>query len=135
MTMVFADTSFYIAFSNPKDRWYEAAKAFAMSYTGEMLTTEFVLVELANHLCTPQDRALFLRFYEMLRKDAKTSIVPASSACFQRGVALYAERPDKGWSLTDCISISTMQEHGLAETLSTDRHFEQAGFRLLLRAD
>jgi len=75
MTMVFADTSFYIAFSNPKDRWNEAAKAFAMKYTGEMLTTEFVLAELANHLCTPQDRGLFLRFYEMLRKDVKTRVL------------------------------------------------------------
>lgn len=109
MTEVFADTSFYIAFSSPKDRWHEAAKSFALGFSGTMLTTEFVLVELANHLCAPQDRALFLRFYEMLRNDAKTNIVPASSECIRNGLALYAARPDKGWSLTDCISMSVMQ--------------------------
>ena len=133
MIAVFADTSFYIAFSNPRDRWHEAAKSFALSYSGIMLTTEFVLVELANYLCAPQDRALFLRFHEMLRGVARTSIVPASSECIQKGLALYGARPDKAWSLTDCISMSLMQERGLTEALTMDHHFAQAGFHVLLQ--
>ncbi len=80
------------------------------------------------------DRALFLRFHEMLREDANTSIVTASSERIQDGLSLYAERPDKGWSLTDCISISVMQERGLTEALTTDHHFEQAGFKTLLKS-
>ena len=133
MTAVFADTSFYIAFINAKDRWHEPAASFALGFAGAMLTTEFVLVELANHLCAPQDRPLFLRFHEMLRADTNTRIVPASSECVRNGLTLYAERPDKNWSLTDCISMSVMQEHGLTEALTTDHHFEQAGFQILLK--
>ncbi|HUW62419.1 MAG TPA: PIN domain-containing protein [Candidatus Bathyarchaeia archaeon] len=134
MNTVFVDTSFYIAFSSPKDRWHEAAKSFARDFSGVMLTTEFVLLELANHLCAPQDRTLFPRFHEMLRNDAKTTIVPASSACIQDGLSIYAARPDKAWSLTDCISMAVMQQHGLTDALTADCHFEQAGFRLLLQA-
>ena len=50
-----------------------------------------------------------------------------------RGVALYAERPDKDWSLTDCISFVVMRKMDITEALTGDRHFEQAGFTALLK--
>jgi uncharacterized protein len=46
---------------------------------------------------------------------------------------MFAARSDKRWSLTDCISFVVMQERGLTEALTADRHFEQAGFSILLR--
>ena len=49
------------------------------------------------------------------------------------GRQLYRERADKEWPLTDCISFVVMQEHGLAEALTADHHFEQAGFKALLK--
>ncbi|MCP4645192.1 MAG: type II toxin-antitoxin system VapC family toxin [bacterium] len=98
-----------------------------------MITTEFVLVELANHLRAPRDRALFLRFHKMLREDPGTCIVPASSESISSGLALYADRPDKAWSLTDCISMAVMRKRNLTEVLTADHHFEQAGFRALLQ--
>lgn len=60
------------------------------------------------------------------------TIVPFSAELFDRGIAPYSERRDKDWSLTDCISFVVMQEHGLTDALTSDRHFEQAGFRRLL---
>ena len=50
-----------------------------------------------------------------------------------RSVALFEERPDKAWSLTDCVSFVVMRERGIAAALMGDRHFEQAGFRAMLR--
>jgi hypothetical protein len=50
-----------------------------------------------------------------------------------RGLALYAARPDKEWSLTDCVSFLVMQDHGVTEALTADHHFEQAGFVALLK--
>jgi predicted nucleic acid-binding protein len=47
-------------------------------------------------------------------------------------VALYGARPDKEWGLTDCISFVVMEERGLTLALTTDRHFEQAGFQSAL---
>ena len=52
---------------------------------------------------------------------------------FDAGVELYVRRPDKAWSLTDCISFVVMREHGMNEALTGDRHFEQAGFIALLK--
>ena len=59
--------------------------------------------------------------------------MPASHSLFQEGVQLYNARPDKDWSLTDCISFVVMQEHGLTDALTGDHHFEQAGFTALLK--
>ena len=56
----------------------------------------------------------------------------ASPELFERGLALYNARPDKEWSLTDCISFVVMADQGLAEGLTGDRHFDQAGFKALL---
>jgi predicted nucleic acid-binding protein len=60
-------------------------------------------------------------------------VIPQSRESFRSGVALYGARPDKGYSLTDCISMQTMRKEGLTEALTNDRHFEQEGFRALFR--
>ena len=65
-------------------------------------------------------------------EEADVEIVPASRELFNRGCALFAQRPDKAWSLTDCLSFVTMQEHGLKNALTADQHFEQAGYRRLM---
>ncbi len=60
-------------------------------------------------------------------------IVPASRELFQRGVELFTQRPDKDWSLTDCTSYVVMKEQDIEDALTTDHHFEQAGFTVLLK--
>jgi len=132
MSLVFADTSFYIAFANPKDRWHEMAAAIAYRWRGTIVTTEYILVELGNHLCDPSDRSVFLRMAEMIQQDPKARLIPATSGLLQAGLQLFGKRMDKGWSLTDCISFAVMEAHAITEALTCDRHFEQAGFRMLL---
>lgn len=132
MSMVFADTAFYIAFVNRKDRWHEKAASIASEWRQEILTTEYVLVELGNHLCHPEDRNVFLRMMEMIQQDNNTHVVAASSEHLQAGLQLYGSRMDKQWSLTDCISFSIMRQHGITDALTCDRHFVQAGFRAIL---
>jgi predicted nucleic acid-binding protein len=60
-------------------------------------------------------------------------LVPASSELFEAGLRLHAQRLDKEWSLTDCISFVVMEEQGISEALTGDHHFEQAGFHLLFK--
>lgn len=60
-------------------------------------------------------------------------VVPQSRQSFLAGLKLYRDRPDKGYSLTDRISMETMRREGLTDVLTNDRHFEQEGFRALLR--
>jgi predicted nucleic acid-binding protein len=59
-------------------------------------------------------------------------VVPPSTELFEAGIDLYSRRPDKEWSLTDCISFVVMQERGITEALTGDYHFVQAGFSILL---
>ena len=69
----------------------------------------------------------------MLREQRDVEIVPSTSDLFRRGTDLFSARPDKEWSLTDCISCIVMNERDINDALTNDHHFEQAGFRILLK--
>jgi hypothetical protein len=97
-----------------------------------VITTTWVLLELGNALRRVRDRAVFSRFMEDLAADADMTVLSADQLVFDRAVALFNERPDKEWSLTDCTSFVVMQEYGLTEALTSDHHFQQAGFTALL---
>jgi|SRR5437868_14541387 len=133
MNPVFADTSYYLALVNPIDRRHQRAVDLAENLLGRMFVTEYVLVELGSALSRGSDRAVYLELLERLRSDQATTLIPASEALFRQGVALFAKRPDKEWSLVDCISMVIMKQRRLKEALTTDHHFVQAGFRALLR--
>lgn len=133
MRAVFADTSFYVALLNRRDELRKAALNFMEGYTGEVLTTEFVLLELGNFLSGSVHRPRFPLFVERLRVQDGDRILTVSTGLFNRGLELYARRADKQWSMTDCISFVVMQEYGLTEALTADHHFEQVGFTALMK--
>ncbi len=60
-------------------------------------------------------------------------VIPQTHKSFLAGFELYTERPDKGYSLTDCIAMATAREQGIKDILTNDRHFVQEGFRALFR--
>jgi len=132
MKPVFADTVYYLALLNPRDQYATAATRFTAGFSGAFVTTAWVLTELANSLARPGDRSLFCELYHDLAADRRVTIVPPARDLFEQGIELYAQRPDKEWSLTDCISFIVMGEYRLSDALTADRHFEQAGFRILL---
>jgi hypothetical protein len=68
------------------------------------------------------------RTVQNMRTSHTVRIVPQTPASFLAGLTLYKSRPDKGYSLTDCISIETIRGEGLTKALTNDRHFEQEGF-------
>lgn len=85
------------------------------------------------HLATPRDRADFIALYRALLAQPMVKIVPSDTALFQRGVELFERRLDKKWSLTDCLSFVVMEDLGITDALTGDKHFEQAGFIALLK--
>jgi predicted nucleic acid-binding protein len=129
----FADTFFFFALANPSDPAHEKARRFAVRETVPLVTTAWVLTELADGLSSPANRGAFLRLFRSLQGNSAVEIVPPDLDLFDRGIELFARRPDKGWSLTDCISFVVMADRGLDEALTGDHHFEQAGFHALLR--
>jgi uncharacterized protein len=132
---VFADTFYFIALLNPSDAAHEPASSFGRGKRQRppILTTGFVLTEVADALCHQSQRELFINLLKVLRARRFFTIVPPSEGLFDAGVELYSRRPDKDWSLTDCISFHVMRDQGISEALTADKHFEQAGFVALLK--
>ena len=133
MSRSFADTSFFVAFLNSRDLDHATAVDLMANYEGQMVTTDWVLAELGNFLTARASRKLFAPFVRDLPTDPRFEIVPASRDQFESGCALYDARPDKDWSLTDCISMVVMNQRTIREVLSADHHFEQAGYTVLLK--
>jgi predicted nucleic acid-binding protein len=133
MKAVFADTHYFIALLNPTDVAHARAVAFTGSFGGKYVTTREVLVELADALCRLSSRLAVGQFIEDLRTNTAMRIIWSDKALFDEGFALYMARPDKEWSLNDCISFVVMTREGITEALTGDHHFEQAGFVALLK--
>jgi len=132
MNAIFADTYYFLALTNVKDVAHVRALSASASANVHILTTEWVLTELADALSSPSERPNFRRIYQTLTSDPLTTLVPASHSLFEQGLDLFFHRPDKDWSLTDCISFVVMKDHGLTEALTADKHFQQAGYIPLL---
>jgi uncharacterized protein len=129
---VFADTYYFLGLLNRTDESHGRCATFARDHQGLLVTTAYVLVELADGLAMPRYRVQVARFIQALHNHERVRIVPASDALLTRGLEFYAARPDKQWSLTDCVSFLVMGDQGLREALTGDQHFQQAGFLALL---
>jgi uncharacterized protein len=133
MRTVFADSFYFIAQLNPADEAHARATAFTAGFEGHLLTTDWILAEVGDAFSRPVNRERFVRFCRQLPTMPDITIVSASREWFNEGLELFANRADKEWSLTDCISFVVMQKEGITEALTGDRHFEQAGFVALLK--
>jgi predicted nucleic acid-binding protein len=132
---VFVDTSFFIALLNSNDNDHLQAVTLQTALTSERvhkITSEYVLMELGDGLSRLRFRPLASQLINLVQQDQSFEIVPASSALFTKSLALFNQRTDKEWGLTDCSSFIIMQEGGLAAALTADHHFQQAGFSALL---
>ncbi len=133
---VFLDTSYVIALLVPQDQHHATAAAVSrqmIEARTQLVTTQAVLVEIGNALARQRYRAACLQTLRALQTDPATEIVPLSEDLFGRALDLYESRPDREWGLADCMSFVVMEDLGLTDALTTDRHFEQAGYRALLR--
>lgn len=132
MTPAFADTYYWLALINPRDQAHQEAVAISQSLSQPLLTTAWVLTEVGDAMRLPANRGTFLKLLQDIANDPMTTVVRAEHKWFERGVALFAGRPDKKWSLTDCISFAVIQDLGLTEALTGDGDFVQAGLRILM---
>jgi uncharacterized protein len=136
MNAIFADTFFWIAFTNVQDQAHERAKAFARSATpSTIFTTEEVLTEYLNYFAGwgLKLRGKAALNVQSILENPTVRVIAQTSDSFQTGLTLYRARPDKGYSLTDCISMQTMRSEGITDVLTNDGHFEQEGFRAIFR--
>ena len=128
---VFADTFYWIALTDSNDEYHERA----LGIRAELVTTDEVLTEYLTFFCGAPSllrREVALVVEDILR-DPSVEVVAQSRESFLAGLRLYQDRPDKRYSLVDCISMQTMRSRGLTEVLTNDRHFEQEGFKAAFR--
>lgn len=128
----FLDTEYLIALINKRDNLHEIAAAASKKFHGPFLTTQLVLIELANSLCQPAQRPLALAIIERMQIDPLTTIVEVTSERYEKALLLYKKRSDKTWGMIDCFSFITMDEFGIKQALTFDEHFRQAGYKVPL---
>jgi len=133
MNVAFADAFYFFAILNSCDPAHEKVVAYSDEHAGILVTTTWILTEVADGLARVENRQSFLQLLEELAADPSSKIIPATQELFERGVSLYSTRRDKPWSLTDCISFVVMRDEGIMMALTGDRHFEQAGFTACLK--
>lgn len=135
MRIVFADTGYWIAITNPGDELHESARLVA-ERLGEfhIVTSEMVLVEFLNFMSKLGEykRKLAVDVLREILNDPQVDVVSQTSQQFRDAVDLYEARPDQRWGVTDCSSFLVMREMGITEALAHDRDFAQAGFSVLL---
>ena len=131
MRRVFADTSWFIALVAADDTLHSAAKELA-AQPMRLVTTSSIITELAAYLRSGPNRELFASVLATVQNSPLVEFVRDDERLFDSGAVLYTQRADKEWSLVDCISFVVMREQQLTEALTSDHHFEQAGFRALL---
>jgi predicted nucleic acid-binding protein len=133
MSAVFADTFYFLGLNNTGDAAHSRCADFARVFRGRLVTTNLVLLELANSSARPPHRQRTAAYIRLLRADPQVEVVEVSATLFDQGLELYRQHADKDWSLTDCISFIVMRGAGIAEVATGDHHFEQAGFTVLLK--
>lgn len=132
MNRLLVDSFYFFAILNPSDAAHGTAVEFSKQNSAPLVTTSPVLLEVADGLARSSNRMAFKRIVSGFRAIAANQIVAVTHELFDEGVRLYDARPDKHWSLTDCLSFVVMDQLGITEALTGDHHYEQAGFATLL---
>jgi len=136
MNEVFLDTSFAIALSFITDQNHVRAVKLANQIETNktrLVTTQAILLEIGNSLSKQKYRAAAIHLLESLEADPSVEVVLLTNSLYELAFNLFKKREDKEWGLVDCISFIVMQDRGITDALTADTHFQQAGFRALLR--
>jgi predicted nucleic acid-binding protein len=133
MKVVFADAFYFVARLNRRDQHHERVLKFSRDFRAQLLTSDWVLMEVADALAESESRSRVRDFILHLRQTAACEIVPATRELLDRALGLYHQHADKKWTLTDCVSFVIMRDRNVTDALTGDKHFEQAGFAALLK--
>ncbi len=132
---VFLDTNGWLALLNSTDGLHaEADRVWRElgSLCSRVMLTDWILAETGNGLARTQARGCFVKAVQLISQSSRTELVYIDKSIADRALAMYQHHLDKSWGLVDCASFVVMKENNISQALTSDRHFEQAGFRCLL---
>jgi predicted nucleic acid-binding protein len=120
----------------PEDQWHLSVTNVRRTLGDEirLYTTEEVLTEFLTALSRAGTgyRSRAVRMTRTIIATENVVVIPQSHESFMEGLDLYERRSDKGYSLTDCISMNACRAEGIREVLTNDHHFTQEGFTVLI---
>ncbi|EDN68437.1 conserved hypothetical protein [Beggiatoa sp. PS] len=132
---VFLDTAFVIALISQTDKYHQVALQLSEQLTlsrTQIVTTRAIIFEIGNALSKQQYRTKAIHFLKLLESDPQIEIVPITEELYVKAFNLFSSHHDKSWGLVDCLSFVVMRQRDIISALTTDHHFQQAGFRALL---
>lgn len=137
MNELFVDTAGWAAWLDSSEKFHALAvesvnKAWDLGQT--LVTTNWIFAELTGLLTRfrmPKSRQI--QTLRRLRSDPSILVVPIATSLEASAWHLWETRPDKEWSLVDCASFVVMEARKITNALTSDHHFEQAGFFRLLK--
>ena len=136
MPEYFLDTGFAIALASRRDQHHERAVELAADVRANnihLVTTQAIVLEIGNSLSKKNYRSAAVRLIASLRSDSTVELLTIDDELFDKSFALYSNRDDKEWGLTDCMSFVVMDTREITDALTPDEHFNQAGFNALMR--
>ena len=136
MKPVFVDTSALIAIGNKRDAFHSQAvkiRTELKQSRRNFVITDAVLLEFGNAFSVVNFRSVAVKMIKAVRDSKKWKCVSTDDTLMERGFYKFKQAKDKEWGLVDCISMVVSKDNGITEIFTTDHHFEQAGFRILLK--
>jgi predicted nucleic acid-binding protein len=130
---LFVDTSAWVAYADPADRWHAAASEALTASVGArvtFVTTDYVLDETITLLLYHAGRRRAVAFGDNVLKSRHVELVRVGSGLWEGAWQLFKQYDDKTWAFTDCTSFVVMRQMGLQRAFAFDSHFVQAGFHL-----
>lgn len=152
MAKIFVDTSFWIAQSNPQDQWHKAAKKATqeLDESPKLVTTDMVLTEFLAGLSMnfkkkgdnsskqrkrqlEDRRERLVKIVRRIMEKPDITVIEQTRQIFLDALELYEKRLGTGYSLTDCSSMVIMRNQSINDILTSDYHFQQEGFTILIK--
>jgi predicted nucleic acid-binding protein len=138
MTDIFVDTSGWASLTVPAQIHHKVAVSYRERIRQSrrlFFTTNYIIAELASLLTSPLrlSRVEIITIIDALKASPSVRIIHVDAELDKQAWQLFKQRQDKTWSLVDCSSFILMEQMKLKEALTTDQHFEQAGFVRLLK--
>lgn len=130
MKSIFVDTSGWYATIVRKDRDHKVAKQFLTNNELSLITSDYVVDETVTLLQSRIGHHYAVRFLNTLESSQKIQLIYLTPSHISETIKLFRNRPDKGWSFTDCSSFVLMQQYKIQVAFALDEHFQQAGFQI-----
>lgn len=132
---VYVDTAALMALVHKRDSFHKKSITVYKelhSRNTEFVTTNAVLLEIGNAFSRSSQKPLATSVFRLVNDSPFWEVLPVDGNWFAKGMELFQKRIDKDWSQTDCIGIVVAEAYTVKNIFTSDKHFKQAGFNILL---